>query len=175
MSDHLSLIILDKLYTTERLKLRTGNTSTHTSQSGSSRRQNVSKFWRLRIIRNTEKTGQNQNWVTFNKVLFTRIGYLKLPWNRNGEGPSLWHSGKLRIGLFTNLYEEFNQHSYVLYKLNLIFELNVCIILKLICNHKYNLKLNCTWSITWTMFGPINFARSLFVLHSLQRILLRSF
>lgn len=84
ITDHLSLIILDKLYTTERLKLWTGNTSTHTSQSGSSRRQNVSKFWRMRI-RNTEKTGQNKKWVTFNKVLFTRIGHLKLPWNRIGE------------------------------------------------------------------------------------------
>lgn len=57
MSDHLSLIILDKQYTTERLKLWTGNTSTHTSQSGSSRRQNMSKFWRMRI-RNTEKRGK---------------------------------------------------------------------------------------------------------------------
>lgn len=87
VSDHLSLIIPDKLYTTERentTKLWTGNTSTHTSQSGSSRMQNVSKFWRMRI-RNTEKTVQNQNWVAFNKVLFTRIGYLKHPWNRNGE------------------------------------------------------------------------------------------
>lgn len=84
--------------------LWTGNTSTHTSQSGSSRRQNVGEFWRMRIT-NTDNTGQNKNESP--SIRYYSQGSVTSNFPGTETGKTLWHSGKLRIGSYTSFVRGF--------------------------------------------------------------------